>query len=69
MFSNPCLSKDNWATLYNKTSYSEEALYRLVEINTILGLKDEAMKYFSVLEYNHSGGEWIYNARNLLKQY
>ena len=54
---------------YNKTSYSEEALYRLVEINTILGLKDEAMKYFSVLEYNHSGGEWIYNARNLLKQY
>lgn len=52
---------------YDTTSHAEEALYRLVETNLMLGLKDEALKYTSVLEYNYPAGSWAQSARNLLK--
>ncbi len=52
---------------YDTTSHAEEALYRLVETNVMLGLKDEAEKYATVLEHNYPKGSWIHNARHLLK--
>jgi outer membrane protein assembly factor BamD len=52
---------------YDTTSHVEEALYRLVEANIMLGLESEAEKYNAVLEYNYPNGIWIQKARNLLK--
>lgn len=43
---------------YQTTSYTPEALHRLVEANTALGLKDQAYKYASVLGYNYPGSKW-----------
>ena len=52
---------------YDTTSHAEEALYRLVESNITLGLKDEAKKYAAVLKHNYPKGIWYHNASNLLK--
>lgn len=52
---------------YQTTSHTEEALYRLVESNVILGLKEEAGKYTAVLSHNYQNGSWLHNAHNLLK--
>tara|TARA_B100000989_G_scaffold164808_1_gene123210 strand:- start:499 stop:1356 length:858 start_codon:yes stop_codon:yes gene_type:complete len=43
---------------YDTTIYTEEALYRLVEINYRIGLKSEAEKYAQVLGYNYQSSEW-----------
>ncbi len=43
---------------YDQTEYVEEALHRLVEINYILGLEEEAKKYAVLLGYNYQSGEW-----------
>ena len=43
---------------YEETIYIEEALYRLVEIYFMLGLKDEAKKYTKLLGYNYQSSEW-----------
>ena len=43
---------------YDTTIYAEEALHRLVEVYYILGLKDEARKYASLLGYNYQSSEW-----------
>ena len=43
---------------YEDTIYIEEALYRMVEVYYILGLKDEAQKYASLLGYNYQSSEW-----------
>jgi len=43
---------------YETTIYAEEALHRLVEIYYILGLKDEAKKYASLLGYNFQSSQW-----------
>ena len=43
---------------YQQTIYIEEALYRLVEIYFMLGLKDEAKKYSKLLGYNYQSSEW-----------
>ena len=43
---------------YQTTIYTEEALYRLVEIYYSLGLKDEAQKYAKVLGYNYQSSKW-----------
>ena len=47
---------------YETTIYVEEALHRLVEIHYILGLKDEAQKYATVLGYNYKSSEWYKNS-------
>ena len=36
----------------------EEAIHRLVEINYILGLEEEAKKYAVLLGYNYQSSEW-----------
>ena len=43
---------------YDETEYVEEAIHRLVEINYILGLEEEAKKYAVLLGYNYQSSEW-----------
>ena len=43
---------------YETTIYTEEALYRLVEIYYTLGLKSEAEKYAILLGYNYQSSKW-----------
>jgi outer membrane protein assembly factor BamD len=43
-----------------------EALHRLVEAYTILGLKDEATRIASVLGYNYPGSKWYADSYTLL---
>ena len=53
---------------YQRTSHTPEALYRLVEVNLILGLKDEANRNGSVLGYNYPGSPWYSEAYALLTE-
>ena len=43
---------------YDTTIYVEEALYRLVEIYYLLGLKEESKKYAALLGYNYESSQW-----------
>ena len=43
---------------YETTIYTEEALYRLVEINYKIGLASEAKKYAKLLGYNYQSSLW-----------
>ena len=43
---------------YEETEYVEESIHRLVEINYILGLEEEAKKYAVLLGYNYQSSEW-----------
>ncbi len=43
---------------YESTEYVEEALHRLVEVNYLLGLENEAKKYAVLLGYNYQSSEW-----------
>jgi len=43
---------------YDETIYAEEALYRLVEIYYLIGLKEESKKYAALLGYNYQSSQW-----------
>lgn len=43
---------------FGTTSHTPEALHRLVECYTALGIIPEAQKYAAVLGYNHPGSKW-----------
>ena len=43
---------------YDQTEYVEEAMHRLVEINYILGLENEAKRYAVLLGYNYQSSQW-----------
>lgn len=51
---------------YQTTTHAPEALLRLVEGYTILGLKDEATRVAAVLAYNYPGSRWYKDAYDLL---
>jgi len=51
---------------YDKTKFTPEALYRLVEIYYSLGMIEEANKTNAVLSYNYSDSEWSLFGDNLL---
>jgi outer membrane protein assembly factor BamD len=51
---------------YEQTTHVAEALYRIVEINTILGIDPEARKVAAVLGYNYPGSDWYVDAYQLL---
>ncbi len=53
---------------FQRTSHTPEALYRLVEVNLILGLKDEATRNGAVLGFNYPGSPWYAEAYALLTQ-
>ena len=48
----------NVVNSYEETDYVEEAIHRLVEINYILGLENEAKKYAVLLGYNYKSSKW-----------
>ena len=48
----------NVVNKYEKTQYVEEAIHRLVEINYMIGLENEAKKYATLLGYNYQSSEW-----------
>ena len=51
---------------YQTTTHTPEALHRLVEGYTILGLKDEATRVAAVLGYNYPGSRWYKDSYDLL---
>lgn len=53
---------------FQRASHTPEALYRLVEVNLQLGLRDEAMRNASVLGYNFPGSPWYAEAYALLNE-
>ena len=53
---------------YETTTFTQEALHRLVEIHYILGLVDEAEKYAKLLGYNYKSSEWYENSYIVFNQ-
>lgn len=51
---------------FQRTSHTAEALYRLVEVNLTLGLRDEAVRNGAVLGHNYPGSPWYAKAYRLL---
>ncbi len=47
---------------FQTTSHVPEALYRMVEAYTLLGMQEEAMKTAAVLGHNYPGSEWYEDA-------
>lgn len=52
---------------YGDTTHVPEALYRLTEAYTILGIPAEAQKSAAVLGYNYPGTDWYEDAYSLVK--
>ncbi len=50
---------------YQTTTHVPEALHRLVEAYTALGLKDEARRAAAVLGHNYPGSEWYMDSYEL----
>ncbi|MGV8929387.1 MAG: outer membrane protein assembly factor BamD [Brevundimonas sp.] len=53
---------------YQRTSHTPEALFRLVEVNLVLGLKEEATRNGAVLGFNYPGSPWYAEAYALLTE-
>lgn len=54
---------------YQTTSHTPEALFRLTESSLALGLRDEALRYSSVLGANYPGNEWYEKAFDLMQKH
>lgn len=54
---------------FQTTSHAPEALYRLTESSLALGVKEEAVKYASVLGTNYPGNEWYDKAYDLIQDH
>lgn len=52
---------------YQTTTHVPEALHRMIEAYTALGLKDQAEKTAAVLGYNYPGNEWYGDSYGLVK--
>jgi len=53
---------------YETTIYTEEALYRLVEVYYIIGMKNEAEKYAKLLGYNYQSSKWYERSYNIFNR-
>ena len=53
---------------YDTTIFVEEALYRLVELNYMLGLSGEAKKYAVLLGYNYRSSKWYERSYKILNR-
>ena len=53
---------------YDETIYAEEALYRLVEIYYLIGLKEESKKYAVLLGYNYQSSQWYEKSYTLFNK-
>ncbi|MBP7189856.1 MAG: outer membrane protein assembly factor BamD [Rickettsiaceae bacterium] len=47
---------------FQTTAHTQEALYRIVECYSLLGLKEEAKKYAAVLGHNYQDSKWYHKA-------
>ena len=54
-------------TNYQTTSHAPEALYRIVESYTMMGLDDEAKKCASVLGHNYPDSHWYKHSYHLVQ--
>ncbi len=54
---------------YPKSNFVPEALYRLVEINSFLDLKFEAVKYYQILAQNYKDSVWTKYSTRIIKKY
>ena len=54
---------------YQTTSHAPEALYRLVESNLAIGVREEAQRYAAVLGANYPGNEWYDRAFELMEDH
>ena len=52
---------------YQTTPQIEEALYRQVEIYTIIGLNEQALKAYKILEHNYPKSKWYTKAKKIVK--
>ncbi len=52
---------------YQTTTHTPEALHRLAEAYTAVGLNEEAQKVAAVLGYNYPGSEWYVDSYALLR--
>ena len=55
--------------LYQTTTHVPEALHRLVEAYSALGLHEEAKKMAAVLGYNFPGSEWYTDSYDLIAEH
>ena len=53
---------------YEDSIFTEEALYRLVEIYSYLGIKDKASMYFEALGSDHPNSRWYSKAGKIFKR-
>ncbi len=53
---------------YQQTIFIEEALHRLVEINYLIGLEEEAKKYAKILGYNYNSSKWFEQSYKILNK-
>lgn len=51
---------------YSQSLHAEEAYYRLIESNVILGLTEEANYYYTILQNKYPGSHWALHAQKLL---
>ena len=58
----------NVVNKYEKTSFIDEALHRLVELHYNLGLIEESQKYASLLGYNYQSSEWYSKSYKIFNQ-
>jgi outer membrane protein assembly factor BamD len=68
---NPIAAIQRFQTVINgyaTTMHTQEALYRMVESNVMLGLFDEAQKYAAVLAHNFPESSWRKKADGLLNK-
>jgi outer membrane protein assembly factor BamD len=54
---------------YQTTTHTIEALHRMVELSSALGLKDEAKKYALILGNNYPSSVWYKQTYELMKGY
>ncbi|MCB2107048.1 MAG: outer membrane protein assembly factor BamD [Rhodobacteraceae bacterium] len=52
---------------YNDTTHVPEALYRITEAYSLLGITDEARKSAAVLGFNYPGSDWYEDAYELVQ--
>ncbi len=72
------LEREKWIPAMNRykkivdkhdtTIFIEEALYRLVELNYKLGLKNESKKYAVMLGYNYQSSDWYERSYEILNK-
>lgn len=60
---------ENIVKNYPYSDYTSEALYRLIEIDDLLKLKIEALKFYQIMINEHKNDNWIEHAEKIIKNY